>query len=380
MSEAPALAINSVLLVKEEPVAEGTPTVQGPDFNAGVNLDALMNVYATMGFQATELSRAINEVNRMLKWRLSDEPMEEGDEEIADVVDRSKVKTTIFFGYTSNMISCGNREVIKFLCQHKLVDAIVTTGGGIEEDFLKCWNPHYMGDFNLKGRDLRLKGQNRIANLIVPNKNYCALEDWIMPILDQMLDEQEAAEAEHYASGKKKPKLTWTPSKLIDRLGKEIDNPDSVYYWCHKNKIPVYCPGITDGSIGDMLYFHSFRKPGLVLDVIQDVAAINDQAVQSEKTGMLILGGGIIKHHICNANLMRNGADFSVFVNTGHDWDGSDAGAPPDEAVSWGKIKLTANPIKVHCEATIAFPLIVSQTFCKELERRQQEEAAAKKA
>ena len=31
----------------------------------------------------------------------------------------------------------------------------------------------------------------------------------------------------------------------------------------------------------------------------------------------LILGGGVIKHHVCNANLMRNGADFSVFINTG---------------------------------------------------------------
>ncbi|RYG68691.1 hypothetical protein EON64_04630 [archaeon] len=31
----------------------------------------------------------------------------------------------------------------------------------------------------------------------------------------------------------------------------------------------------------------------------------------------IILGGGLIKHHTCNANLMRNGADFSVFINTG---------------------------------------------------------------
>lgn len=31
----------------------------------------------------------------------------------------------------------------------------------------------------------------------------------------------------------------------------------------------------------------------------------------------VILGGGVIKHHVCNANLMRNGADFSVFINTG---------------------------------------------------------------
>jgi deoxyhypusine synthase len=80
---------------------------------------------------------------------------------------------------------------------------------------------------------------------------------------------------------------------------------------------------------------------------------------------MIILGGGLIKHHICNANLMRNGADFSVFINTASDFDGSDAGARPDEAVSWGKIKLTATPVKVYGEATIVFPLVVSQTFAK---------------
>ena len=43
----------------------------------------------------------------------------------------------------------------------------------------------------------------------------------------------------------------------------------------------------------------------------------------------------------------RNGADFSVFVNTGQEFDGSDSGARPDEAVSWGKIKLGATPVKV---------------------------------
>lgn len=38
-------------------------------------------------------------------------------------------------------------------------------------------------------------------------------------------------------------------------------------------------------------------------------------------------GGGIIKHHICNANLMRNGTDLAVYVNTAQEFDGSDAGA-----------------------------------------------------
>ena len=111
---------------------------------------------------------------------------------------------------------------------------------------------------------------NRIGNLIVPNDNYCKFEEWINPILDAMVDEQE------------KNGTRWTPSKMIDRLGKEISDESvsqlsyrqfqtqikSIYYWCWKNKIPVYSPALTDGSIGDMIYFHSYTKPGLILDLV----------------------------------------------------------------------------------------------------------------
>lgn len=211
------------------------------------------------------------------------------------------------------MISSGIRETIKFLVQHKLVsydtlsraylmiciqnrhlrycngttisigvqitvefkvDVLVTTAGGIEEDFIKCLAPSYLGDFKLKGKELRANGVNRIGNLLVPNGNYCLFEDWLSPILHTMTDEQV------------KDSVRWSPSTMIDRLGKEINNEESVYYWAHKNKIPVFCPALTDGSIGDMLYFHSFKRPEFVLDVVQDIRGINNIAVHAPCTGM----------------------------------------------------------------------------------------------
>lgn len=77
---------------------------------------------------------------------------------------------------------------------------------------------------------------------------------------------------------------------------------------------------------------------------------MNGEAVYASlsKTGVIILGGGLPKHHICNANLMRNGADFAVFIYTAQEYDGSDSGARPDEAVSWGKIRGNADSIKVN--------------------------------
>ena len=98
--------------------------------------------------------------------------------------------------------------------------------------------------------------------------------------------------------------------------------------------------------------------------------------MQAKKSGIIVLGGSLPKHHTCNANLMRNGADFAVFVNTGNDFDGSDSGARPDEAVSWGKIKLEARPVKIYADATLVFPLIVAQTFARRIEREKAARAA----
>ena len=44
------------------------------------------------------------------------------------------------------MASSGMRETIRFLVEHKMVDCIVTTAGGIEEDFIKCLAPTYIGE------------------------------------------------------------------------------------------------------------------------------------------------------------------------------------------------------------------------------------------
>uniref|UniRef100_A0A7N0VEW0 Deoxyhypusine synthase n=1 Tax=Kalanchoe fedtschenkoi TaxID=63787 RepID=A0A7N0VEW0_KALFE len=361
MSNDPRLSTaHSAAFKKSEPLQEPSTKIEGYDFNRGVDYSQLLKHMASTGFQASNLGDAITVVNQMLDWSLADEEVTV-DEDCLSLEDRKSVRCKVFLGFTSNLVSSGVRETVRYLVEHRMVDVVVTTAGGIEEDLIKCLAPTFKGDFSLPGALLRSKGLNRIGNLLVPNENYCKFEDWIMPILDQLLKEQ------------KEESVLWTPSKLISRLGKEVDDETSYLYWAYKNDIPVFCPGITDGSLGDMLYFHSYRNPGLVVDVVQDIRAMNSEAVHvptPRKTGMIILGGGLPKHHICNANMMRNGADYAVFINTAQEYDGSDSGARPDEAVSWGKIRGGAQTVKVHCDATIAFPLLVAETFASKARRR----------
>ncbi|KUI62098.1 Deoxyhypusine synthase [Cytospora mali] len=340
----------------------GSQKVEELDFNKfrgrPITVDDLYQGMKHMGFQASSMGEAVRIINDMRAWR---------DPDTGD-------RTTVFLGYTSNLISSGLRGVLRYLVQHGHVSAVVTTAGGIEEDFIKCLGDTYLspGGFSAVGKDLRAKGLNRIGNLVVPNSNYCAFEDWVVPIMDKMLEEQEASKVsgKHLDSKGEEVdgELNWTPSKVIHRLGKEINNESSVYYWAWKNDIPVFCPALTDGSLGDMLYFHTFKTSPqqLKIDIVEDIRRINTISVRAKRAGMIILGGGLVKHHIANACLMRNGAESAVYINTAQEFDGSDAGARPDEAVSWGKIKAGADSVKVYMEATACFPFIVANTFAKE--------------
>jgi deoxyhypusine synthase len=38
-----------------------------------------------------------------------------------------------------------------------------------------------------------------------------------------------------------------------------------------QNNIPVFCPALTDGSLGDMIYFHSYKNPGLIIDLVEGI-------------------------------------------------------------------------------------------------------------
>ena len=53
--------------------------------------------------------------------------------------------------------------------------------------------------------------------------------------------------------------------------------------------------------------------------VCADIRRMNEQALYAVNTGMIILGGGLMKHHICNANLMvsEEGGTFLKHISKG---------------------------------------------------------------
>ena len=330
--------------------------VKGYDLENGVDYGRMFESYGNMGIQATQIGKGFEIINKMINWELKLDTTAEKTEE--DLADPEKCRCKIFLGFTTNCVSSGLRESIRYLCEHRMINVIVTPVTSIDEDLMKCFNPHYLSDFiAVDPVSDKSERNHKIGNISIPEENISAYKEWVLKEISKMHDEQD------------KNGVIWSPSKIITRLGEAINNKKSIFYWCAKNKIPVFSPAFTDGQFGDILYVYGKKRPGFIVDIADDIRLLNREPMVAKKTGVIILGGGLIKHHILNANLMRNGTDFAVFVNTGQEFDCSDAGAKPQEALSWGKLKLDCKFSKIYAEASLVFPILISQTFAKYKEK-----------
>jgi deoxyhypusine synthase len=313
------------------------PRIRGYDYERnhkeGFDLDSFIAAAATTGFQASNLAKAIDVINIM-----------------------RREKATIFLGCTSNMVSSGIREAITYLARHSHVHCIVTTAGGIEEDIIKCLKPFVLGSFEVPGEQLLDSGVNRTGNIFVPNDRYAYFDTFMRTFLDGLY--------EKYGG-------TPVPTHLLIKelgfaAGTLETKEDSYLYWAAKNNIPVICPALMDGSIGDLIHFFRQRHKEFHVDVSEDMDLIVKLALNAEKAGAILLGAGVSKHFILNANIFREGLDYAVYINTAEEYDGSDSGARIEEAVTWAKVKPRSPAVKVHCDATIAFPLLVAATFAQQ--------------
>ena len=313
------------------------PPIRGIDFDQTVTMDSFVESLAATGLQASELSHAI-EVARMMV----------------------REKCTIFLSFTSNVISSGLREVITWLVKHQKVGVLSTSAGGVEEDAIKAFSPFRLGTFFANGETLFDAGIGRIGNIYTTATHYSYFEQFMQTVFDALLAEQKELG---------RPSTPTDVARMIAiQLEKNpsYDHNTSYLYWAWKNNIPVFCPGIVDGSIGDLIYFYKHAHPDFVIDVARDNQKIIDIVLNAKKTAGIVLGGGISKHYILNANIFREGFDYTVYISTAQSYDGSDSGGSPDEAVSWAKIKIHTPRVKVYSDVSLAFPLLVYGAFVKD--------------
>ena len=158
-----------------------------------------------------------------------------------------------------------------------------------------------------------------------------------------------------YDTGNKGP----STREFVQFIGDNIDDDSSLLHWAAKNKTPIFVPGITDGSVGSQVWAFRQDHRDFTVDVFKDEDELAGMVFGKKKSGALIIGGGISKHHTIWWNQFKDGLDYAVYLTTALEYDGSLSGARVKEAISWGKVKERARIVNIDGEATAILPLMI---------------------
>jgi deoxyhypusine synthase len=277
----------------------------------------------TGGFVARKLGTAVNIMNSMLE-----------DKDCLRIL-----------SFPACIVSTGTRGIIKELVKRKMFDLIITTCGTLDHDFARTYKDYFHGIFEADDKELHRKGVNRLGNVFIPHESHGeVIEEKLQPILQDMYD-----------SGKR----GLSTYEFAWEVGKRLQDKDSILCWAYKNEIPVIIPGITDGTFGTQLLMFMQEHRDFKIDVFRDEEFLSGKLFGDVKSGALIIGGGISKHHVIWWSQFGGGLNYSVYLTTAVEHDGSLSGARTREAISWGKIKEDAKHITVEGDATVLLPLLV---------------------
>lgn len=251
-----------------------------------------------------------------------------------------------FLSFVGAPIGTGMRGVIVELIKNRLFDVVITTCGALDHDIARSLGEYYEGDFWMDDEDLRGRGYHRLGSVLIPMESYGpAIEGFMQSLLEEL-----------YSEGVRE----LSSSDLSREIGRRIRDEGSFLRWAAERGVQVFVPGILDGAVGTQVWLFQQRHRDFRLNLLLDFDRLSEIVFKARRSGALIVGGGISKHHVLWWNQFKEGLDYAVYITTGYEYDGSLSGAVVREAVSWGKVKPGAKKVTVHGDATILLPLLAS--------------------
>ena len=251
---------------------------------------------------------------------------------------------TNFLTIAGPMVPSGFRLLFGDMIDRGFLDAVVTTGANLTHDVIESLGlHHYQGSFQADDRKLIRAGYSRIADIYVKESSFETLDKTTR----RMLSKIPVAERNNIAY-----------SDLLARLGMMIKDRDSILHKAARQKVGIFSPGLLDSILGLSLW--SFAQTEVLqLNPIADVTKMANMAMTADNIGVLILGGGLPKHHTLLASVLREGVDRAVQITADHPEPGGLSGAPLAESISWRKIRKGGQFVDVYGDATICLPLIM---------------------
>ncbi len=255
----------------------------------------------------------------------------------------SDKKCLRFVSFVGAVVSTGLRGIIKDMIKNRMFDAVITTCGALDHDIARFYSDYKEGSFTMDDCELADQNIHRLGNILVPMDSYG-------PLIEQKM---QAFLEEEYKSGVRE----MSTADIAGMIGRHLGD-ESFLSWAEKNGVPVIVPGIMDGAVGSQVWMFAQKHADFKLSLTRDADLLSGLIFKAERSGALMIGGGISKHHTLWWNQYRGGLDYALYITTAQEFDGSLSGALVREAVSWGKVTQKAKQATLHAEATTVLPFL----------------------
>ena len=250
-----------------------------------------------------------------------------------------------FLSLVGAIISTGLRGIVKDMIKNKWFNVVITTCGALDHDIARHFSNYNEGSFTLDDAELADQDIHRLGNVLVPMQSYG-------PLIEEKM---QSFLEEEYNKGTRE----MSTEDICKMIGSHLGE-DSFLYWASKNDIKVIVPGIVDGAVGSQIWMFTQKHADFKLNITKDSDTLSGIIFKAKKSGALMLGGGISKHHTLWWNQYREGLDYAGYFTTAQEFDGSLSGALVREAISWGKVTQNAKQTTIHAEITTVLPFLYS--------------------
>jgi len=256
-----------------------------------------------------------------------------------------KARATIFLGLAGPLVAAGLRKVIAELIRMGAVSAVVTNGANVVHDVLEAiGGAHYVGSFRSDDAELHSAEIGRIGNVYTKVKDFVAFEDYVQELLSGIDEERRS---------------NLSIRELLSEIGRSIEDEDSFLRAAYECNVPIFSPAVVDSMLGLQLFFFAERNR-IVLNAVKDMKELAQLVFEAREVGAIFLGGGVPKHYILGANLLRGGIDYGIQITLDREEAGSLSGAKLEEGISWGKTKEKGRVVTVVGDVTMVFPIMVA--------------------
>ncbi|RLG92675.1 MAG: deoxyhypusine synthase [Candidatus Hecatellales archaeon] len=257
---------------------------------------------------------------------------------------------TVYISLAGPVVAGGLRNIVSRLIAEKLVDVVVSNGGNLTHDLIEALGfKHLRGENHPNDVNLNKKKIGRIGDVYVKQNAFQTLEKEVYRMLDRLIKEHGETKI-------------FPVYRVLEAFGFMVKDENSILALASKMGVPVFSPGIYDSMLGYHLWTYG-RLKGLKFDFSLDMEKMAETVFKSKKIGAIILGGGLPKHFVLGASMLKGGVDAAIQITMDRPETGSLSGAPLEEAISWGKAKAKSRLVNVIGDYTVLFPLIVASVF-----------------